>query len=834
MKEKHIFNKILSSILVIMMMFSFSVNIYAEEDTSSDNAVARVGEKVYDSLGAAMSSANNAEVVLLKDVQLSDILYTTTGWNITLDLDGHTISGVAGLTRLINTSNSGTLTIKDSSNDGTGKLAASSTAIFNSSNLKILGGTIDAVYGIKQQNKGIIEISGGTIDAKNTAIDTGTNETQVIISGGIIKSLSSGNSSNTWEKGINAGSNTSITMTGGMIDAAYGITLSGSKLEVSNSDSTPEIMSNRNAIALNGDSSVTIDGGKFNGQMSAVYLDQSFNGDLTISSGDFKESGSSLRDISASGDLAITGGSFGQININGERSSKFITGGNFGYNPSAYVVEGYFAEKKADNTFDVKTIVAKMADKNYSSVQKAIDGSWNNVTITVLVDVKEDLEIPEARILTIDLNGCTITNVASHTIYNKGTLTIIDTSNNKNGKVDNITHAKAALYNEAGARATLNAGTFTRSNENGIDTENSGGNSFYTILNHGIMIFDQTVTVNQGPDQTGRFSSMIENGWYDGNKNITGTESKMTIRGGNFNGGLNTIKNDDYGILTIENGSFTNSSQAAVLNWNVATINNGTFEGSENVILNGFINDTMDKGELKITGGTFNAGNGSVICPNGNAGVIKVSGGTFNKPFNSKYLEGKYAAVLNNENYEVKELSEAVSGNVSVVLLNQTEQLPAVDGYVFAGWFADNECSTVANDSELTYAKFVKKEVLSVKVKLKDGTNASSDKTNIRFVTTVDDLKYKEIGFEITINGKTRIIPVKTVYKKIVAGNEGVSFDEELSSFSEASQYFATYTITNIPNNAFNTTISVLPYWITLSGEKVYGDEYTVTVNELC
>ena len=57
-------------------------------------------------------------------------------------------------------------------------------------------------------------------------------------------------------------------------------------------------------------------------------------------------------------------------------------------------------------------------------------------------------------------------------------------------------------------------------------------------------------------------------------------------------------------------------SQAAFLNWNVATVNGGTFDAagaSNGVILNGYIDGTMDQGKLTINGGTFNAGEKTVI-----------------------------------------------------------------------------------------------------------------------------------------------------------------------------------------------------------------------------
>ena len=116
------------------------------------------------------------------------------------------------------------------------------------------------------------------------------------------------------------------------------------------------------------------------------------------------------------------------------------------------------------------------------------------------------------------------------------------------------------------------------------------------------------MTINEGVKvvQNGHFSSLVENGFYNGAKdNPTGATATMTINGGTFSGGINTIKNDDYGELTIHDGTFSNTTQAAFLNWNVATVNGGTFSSEQNCILNGYGDATMDKGELKITGGTF-------------------------------------------------------------------------------------------------------------------------------------------------------------------------------------------------------------------------------------
>ncbi|MBK1779151.1 MAG: hypothetical protein IPZ45_23185, partial [Escherichia coli] len=244
--------------------------------------------------------------------------------------------------------------------------------------------------------------------------------------------------------------------------------------------------------------------------------------------------------------------------------------------------------------------------------------------ITLQSDVSGDLTIPANKVIILNLNGCNLTNSKGHTITNNGTLTIEGT-----GTVDNITNGKAAVYNARGGVVTLNGGTYTRSKENGSDKVNSGGNSYYNIQNHGEMTINGGVIVKQ----TGNFSSMIASGFYDGTKETT--NPKLVINGGHFDGGMNTIKNDDRGILEINGGTFTNVRQAALMNWNEATITGGSFKanGAEAVIYNGYLdNNGMDCGKLTISGGEFTAtGSSPVIQQNGNEGIgtVQINDGTF-------------------------------------------------------------------------------------------------------------------------------------------------------------------------------------------------------------
>mgnify|MGYP002559296686 FL=1 len=354
--------------------------------------------------------------------------------------------------------------------------------------------------------------------------------------------------------------------------------------------------------------------------------------------------------------------------------------------------------------------VAEVDGMKYASIAAAIAAIDAKGTVTLLGDVTEDVTIPEGKAITLDLNGKKLTNKASHTITNNGTLTVTDSIGG--GVIDNITHAKAALSNAAGATATLEGGTFMRSKEAGKDGNNSGGNSYYTIENYGSMSFGSGASV----ENAGHFSSMIRNG----GKNTAESPAEMTINGGTFSGGINTIKNDDYGNLTINDGDFDNTSQYVIMNWSKATINNGTFKTSSKatsaVLFNSsYGNDPADIGSLEVNGGTFTTNsaaqpvltnyydanntatstvinngifNGDLVNESEHKGPLSVSGGTFTDPAVAKHLKSGKAVLFNDGKYAV--------GNKDAVKGDATYSVTNTDGTVV--YFTDAQA---AND----YAK---------------------------------------------------------------------------------------------------------------------------------
>ena len=243
------------------------------------------------------------------------------------------------------------------------------------------------------------------------------------------------------------------------------------------------------------------------------------------------------------------------------------------------------------------------AGANYNTLANAISSAASGDTVTLLKDTKEDITIPAGKIITLDLNGNKLTNVSGHTITNNGTLFVTG-----NGTVDNIAHGKGALYNNTGATATLNGGTFTRSAEKGTASPDSAnGNSWYTVKNYGTMTINSNVTITN----TGSHSSAVANGWFDVSKAgsngepIYTTNAVLTINGGNISGGKITVKNDDYGTLTITGGSISQPLNGlyCIYNANVTAISGGNVNGPV-----GNYNGTSteaDQGKFSITGGYF-------------------------------------------------------------------------------------------------------------------------------------------------------------------------------------------------------------------------------------
>lgn len=366
-------------------------------------------------------------------------------------------------------------------------------------------------------------------------------------------------------------------------------------------------------------------------------------------------------------EINIMGGSY-DGEVYSENITEFVMGGEFSAMPKAdYFAEGYAAKWDANKnayvtgeTSSIGSFVAEVNGASYVSLQEAIDAANAGDTVTLLDNVTENIVIDSGDKITLDLNGKTITNAGGHTIEVKagGELTV-----NGTGTVTNVTKGKATILNNG--TATLNGGTYNRST----------GIEYYVIDNNkGNMTINSGVTVecsNPG-------SSLIRNG---GDNNVTTATPTLTITGGTFSGGMNTIKNDDYGILNISDGTFTNSTQHVILNWSTANITGGEFtpdSAAYGAVWTGtwYTSAAFEQGVTNITGGTFN---GAVTTGTGVGGPVTtpkadytISGGTFNGSVvssedNKQFITGGTFKYMPNEEYLAENmLLYPADGNYSV------------------------------------------------------------------------------------------------------------------------------------------------------------------------
>lgn len=293
------------------------------------------------------------------------------------------------------------------------------------------------------------------------------------------------------------------------------------------------------------------------------------------------------------------------------------------------------------------------------TLQEEINTAEKGATVSLSEDETGSITVSAGKDITLDLAGHKLTNTAdSHTVtVEKGaTLTVMDSSVAKTGTIDNTSHQKGAVVNNG--TFVLNSGNLTRSQEaSKYDDEKksdiANGNSWYVVLNHG------TMTVNGGKvffseSNIGYFSSLIANGWYTGLENTEETPASLTITDGEFTGGKITIKNDDYGVLNIRGGTFSQSDARhfCIYSCNDATISGGTINGtvgcggyeqedqssyeqgklviSSDTQVKGGI-QTFDNANVSISGGTFT---NTYLYVGANTANISVTGGSFTKAEN--------------------------------------------------------------------------------------------------------------------------------------------------------------------------------------------------------
>lgn len=543
----------------------------------------------------------------------------------------------------------------------------------------------------------------------------------------------------------------------------------------------------------------TLENGTFVGNITTVYV---FEGTLVVKDGSY-----SIKQLNSNGvqnQYGLTINCYDQNYKNGT-AKVLITGGTFAhFNPVDNAAEGtgtnfatsgyetvegtdglYTAQVKSDNA-------AAIDDVQYATLADAVAAANNGDTVTLLKNTVEDVVIPAGKTITLDLNGKKLTNKTGHTITVEQGATLTVTGK---GTVDNVTHQKAAVWNNG--ICYLNGGTYDRSKENGKNANDSGSNSFYAVLNHGTMEINEGATVYQ----SGHYSSLLENGYQSatsGNQGtgyVEGTNAEnptLTINGGLFTGGLNTIKNDDNGIITIKDGTFTNYTQAAFMNHHVATIEGGVFE-AENVAAvlncgaNCVLDATHDKHETTITNGYFKG------ALEKNFGKLEVSGGYFTvdpTEYLATYTDAKkkYIAKAVTGDYKFHvELADA--NDLQVVPVAGATSAPSKEELTKNNNIPSDKVDNIVTAAKAVSAPEISKAAQEVAANISDNSNTldkqyqdaaknevpNQEKIEVRTYLDVEPKAYNESAYTLDITPKYDVVVVGTkdgaAAEKVVASD---------------------------------------------------------------
>ena len=579
----------------------------------------------------SLPDAVDGVITLTEDVELTNGLNYTT--DVTIVLNGHTITRTNGQKTALMITNGATMTID-------GSVAGSA-----------INGTIVVGYSTPSVTNGKLIINGGTYTAT-------VNDDCVVQTNGLCDNceITATNATfNSTDDTFYLAGNGTYRLENCEVNGYTGIYMKSGSLTLNNTTikATGEYA---NPVANGNGASSTGDG---------IILDAKTgykgNINLNINGGSISSNNAyAIRETYTDSTATAT------HNIT-------VNGGTYTSSKDAINVSEYFKQAVANKLSSISISGGTFSD--LSALDYLADGA--NVTVQLAADTTKDVTIPANTTVTLDLNGHKLTNASGHTITNYGKLTVTGS-----GTVDNVTHGKGALYNKSGATAILNGGTFTRSQEAGTyEPYGDNGNSWYTIQNDGTMTINAGTTVttrlNDSGKAVGGLSSLIRNG---GN---AGTAPTLLINGGHFNGGINTVKNDAGGTLTIKGGDFSNTTQYVIMNWNIADIYDGTFEA------NSTASAVLFSASWDGSAGTLNFHGGNVkttsesqkaICDYFDAshtGKVAVSGGIFTVNPTAYVADTHIARKDGDAQYTVVAKSNLTSG---VYMSNPTDFL--APGYV--------------------------------------------------------------------------------------------------------------------------------------------------------
>lgn len=629
--------RLLSAFLAVMMVLTMAPVAFAgNEDAGSSTAVAKIGDTTYESLNAAIAAVQDDETIeLLKNVDHAEGMSVNTGKTFTVDFKGHTYTV---------------------SKPGAGSKDTETNAfqLITGQNITFKNGTICLA-----EDNLTASVIPDTSPVKYSNIRR------------VIQCYAA------------------LTLEDMTIDATN---VFGSAFPMSFNNQPVNITGNTSVILKPGTTTAfDADGnwGPYGRCTVTVNTTGTIDGDLELGSGYLD-----IKNVKARGVHFCT--SCGSNETTDQIKRISITGGTFATDVSAYVAEGYVQNENGTvEQLGATNAVAEVGNTYYKTLAEAVSAADNN-TVTLLKNTVEDVVIPADKTITLDLNGKKIVNSTTaqdskvandarkHTITNNGTLTIMDSVGG--GVVDNVSHGRAALYNN-GTITEIKGGKFTRSVDNSTDSESANGNSWYVVYNA------EGATISKISNgeflALGHFSSLFSN---------CGTIDE--ISGGTFTQDHFIAFKNEGTVNKISGGVFSSADESCIQNWGtigeicggtitagslgiwnlssdkytskgtVEKISDGVISGTKEAIrLSNYDVEDLNKSADSLTNwasATIVGGKVNGALKVGNGTRVSISGGYFTTDPSAYVASGYVAGTSDVSGYSYKVVAKTNTGNVEV------------------------------------------------------------------------------------------------------------------------------------------------------------------------
>ena len=554
---------------------------------------------------------DGANIKLMADIELSSYLNINSR-TITIDLNGKTLSRnleSAGMNGHVIWIKSGTLYLKDSSGDNSGKISGGKAhnggGIYNSGTLYFQGGTITNCRGSLTaggiRNNGTLYLQGGVITGNHGNDGGGIyNQGTLTISGGEI----SYNDCSTYGGGVYSKSSSTLTITGGTITnntAVYGgggidsncnINMSGSVNITGNT-----VNSSENNIYMGGASTIINVKGALTGSSIGITLESN---DRDFTSG-FKANNSSAQPS----DFFSSDNSDVSLTLNGDEAYMSITSG-LTYIQRSW--EGVITGKVASSTKYLTT--GNYID--YDGRSEISDNKWYLFSGTHTYNDRLSIKGDAHFVLQDDCNieftkGIYIEQDKTLYIYGQsndsGKLRATGSGNDANGAI-------GGNEDQMGGSLVIHGGTIEASSSENNAAAIGGGDGSSSGM-QSVTIYGGTVTA------TGMSSGAGIGGGQENNTvpSVTIYGGTINATGGNYAAGIGGSEESTAGTVTIYGGTIT-----ATGGKDGAGIGGGENGDCGKVYIYG--------GEVTASSNDYGAGIGG--GENGDNGTVYIYGGTVN------------------------------------------------------------------------------------------------------------------------------------------------------------------------------------------------------------